>query len=218
MTHTVPPRFLFRFAFPLRKIDEAPASTDAPPALTDAYRLPSLSGMDGAAEFAEWRCGWHVRGLAVNVLVRGKREAVSCDALSPARSDGVQVWLDTRCTQTVHRATRFCHHFALLPAGAGKQKRQPSVTPLAIANARDESGTPPTIAVRIASELHDDGYDLRAWFPAEALTGYDPSAQPRLGFYGIVCDRELGEQCLTVGREFPFESDPSLWQTLQLTP
>ncbi len=30
-------------------------------------------------------------------------------------------------------------------------------------------------------------------------------------------DAELGEQFLTVGREFPYDHDPSLWSTLELT-
>jgi hypothetical protein len=31
-----------------------------------------------------------------------------------------------------------------------------------------------------------------------------------------VTDRELGCQTFTVGQEFPFDEDPSLWGTLQL--
>jgi hypothetical protein len=60
-----------------------------------------------------------------------------------------------------------------------------------------------------------DGYRLEAWFPADSLVGFDPAAHPRLGFYSLVRDAELGEQFLTVGREFPIEYDPSLWQTLE---
>ena len=59
-------------------------------------------------------------------------------------------------------------------------------------------------------------YLLEAWFPAESLVGYDPDAHRQLGFYVVVRDAELGEQFLTVGREFPFEYDPSLWQMLEL--
>ena len=29
------------------------------------------------------------------------------------------VWIDTRNTQNIHRAGRFCHRFAFLPVGAG---------------------------------------------------------------------------------------------------
>jgi hypothetical protein len=213
MTAVVPPRFLFRWSFPVRYF-----ATDNDPLadLPESHTLPSLSGLDGQSEFAAWRLGWNERGLALAVAVSGKRDALRCDPLSPATSSGVHVWIDTRCTQNVHRATRFCHRFSLLPIGQGKQKQQPVATALPIGQAREEAPPARTAAVRIASELHDDGYLLKAWLPAECLTGYDPDAHARLGFYGVVLDAELGAQRLTVGSEFPYESDPSLWQTLEL--
>jgi hypothetical protein len=61
------------------------------------------------------------------------------------------------------------------------------------------------------------GYRLEAWLPGDALTGFDPQANPLLGFYFYVRDAELGEQFLSVGHEFPFAHDPSLWSTLELT-
>ena len=69
---------------------------------------------------------------------------------------------------------------------------------------------------RVWSDIRDDGYLLEAWLPAESLTGFDPETHRQLGFYLVVRDAELGEQFLTVGREFPFEYDPSLWQVLEL--
>jgi hypothetical protein len=60
------------------------------------------------------------------------------------------------------------------------------------------------------------GYELEIWIPAECLQGYDRDSNPMLGFYYAVKDAELGEQFLTVGREFPFDHDPSLWSTLEL--
>ena len=101
-----------------------------------------------------------------------------------------------------------------LPAGQGRGKKQPLATsiPLGLPGERPVEST----AVRITSDLHKDGYRLRAWFPADSLVGYDPESYSRLGFYGVVRDAELGLQPLTVGEEFPFASDPSLWQTLEL--
>ena len=61
-----------------------------------------------------------------------------------------------------------------------------------------------------------DGYLLEAWIGAEALSGFEPESNPRLGFYYCLRDAELGEQFLAVGREFPFAHDPSLWATLEL--
>ena len=70
--------------------------------------------------------------------------------------------------------------------------------------------------LRVASQERPGGYVLDAWIPADTLVGYDPESNPLLGFYYVVRDAELGEQFLTVGREFPFDHDPSLWATLEL--
>jgi hypothetical protein len=61
-----------------------------------------------------------------------------------------------------------------------------------------------------------DGYYLEAVIPAEALTGFDSVEHPKLGFTYAVYDRELGIQTYTTGTEMPFESDPSVWSTLEL--
>lgn len=71
-------------------------------------------------------------------------------------------------------------------------------------------------AVQVWSEIYAEGYLLETWLPAESLVGYDPDAHRQLGFYVMIRDFELGEQFLTIGREFPFEHDPSLWQMLEL--
>ncbi|HET6424142.1 MAG TPA: hypothetical protein VFG20_10690 [Planctomycetaceae bacterium] len=216
MSQTVPPRFLFRFAFAAPYLADFPPKA-LPPELPAGCGLPSLSDLDGTADFAEWRCGWNERGLAVSVTVRGKQQAPKCDPLSPKTSDGVQLWIDTRCTQNVHRATRFCHQFVILPSGRGTKQREPSITQLPLANARDEAAARSADAsITLSSAITADGYQLCVWFPAAALHGFEPDSHSKLGFYAVVRDAERGEQFLTVGREFPIDFDPSLWQTLEL--
>ncbi len=51
---------------------------------------------------------------------------------------------------------------------------------------------------------------------AGVLHGFDPDQNPRLGFYYAVRDAELGEQVLSVGSDFPYWEDPSLWAVLEL--
>jgi hypothetical protein len=104
----------------------------------------------------------------------------------------------------------------VLPRGVGRKDSKPVVIPIPFANAKEtvSAKTPPEC--RAEADIRDDGYDLAAWFPADALFGFDPEANPRLGFSVAVRDAELGEQFLTVGREFPIDFDPSLWQTLEL--
>ena len=60
------------------------------------------------------------------------------------------------------------------------------------------------------------GYRLEAFLPAAALNGFDPQEHPRLGVYYSVRDQELGDQFLSVGWDFPFSDDPSLWAVLEL--
>jgi hypothetical protein len=213
MTAVVPHRFLFRWSFPVPYWPEPPKANGPLPNLPASHQLPSLCEFDGTDEFAVWKLGWNEQGLVLTVDVAGKLQPVRCDPFSPASSSGVHMWIDTRCTQNVHRATRFCHRFSLLPTSQGKK-------PLAVAAplgvSREQSPASRDVPIRVASELRDDGYGMKAWIPAESLTGYDPEAHPRLGFYGVVLDAERGAQRLTVGSEFPYESDPSLWQTLEL--
>ncbi len=60
------------------------------------------------------------------------------------------------------------------------------------------------------------GYIVEAFLPATVLNGFDPEQNPRLGFYYVVKDTELGEQVLSVGADFPYWEDPSLWSVLEL--
>ena len=85
-----------------------------------------------------------------------------------------------------------------------------------LARARQDPKPVAPERIRIRSEKRIDGYVLRALIPAAAITGYDPQEQPRLGFSYAVTDRELGWQTFTIGSDFPFPSDPTLWGTLEL--
>jgi hypothetical protein len=140
---------------------------------------------------------------------------VTCDLDADEESDGVQLWIDTRSTQTVHRASRFCHRFLLLPA-AGAHAKQAVAIQKPIARAREDAPFAGEGELTIASESRKDGYLLEVWLPGAALYGYDPESHPYLGFYYHVHDSELGDQFTTVGAEFPFAHDPSLWTTLHL--
>jgi hypothetical protein len=219
MTAVIPSRFLFRFAWPVCRTDDLPRDGGPLLNLSAAHRCWPTSELDGGPAFAEFRLAWNPAGFGISVEIREKQEPLACQPLAPTGSDGVTIWLDTRSTQTVHRATKYCHQFCLLPAGAGKRKDEPSVSNLSLARGEEPrsaaaKGTPSPI--RVWSDVRDDGYLLEAWFPAESLVGFDPDNHRQLGFYAVVRDAELGEQFLTVSREFPFEHDPSLWQRLDL--
>ena len=216
MPSVVPHRFLFRYSFPVTHVRGIPKKGKSLLDLPAGCALPQLDEVDGGKSFAEIRVGWNAAGLGIAARVRGKKKPPVGDLDAATESDGMQVWIDTRNTQSIHRASRFCHHFCLLPRAAGAKFDQPAGVELPIARAREERVPSKPSQIKVAATLLKDGYDLEAWLSADVLTGYDPESNPRLGFYCVVRDHELGEQFLTVGSEFPFAHDPSLWSTLEL--
>ncbi|MEX2093287.1 MAG: hypothetical protein WD971_11455 [Pirellulales bacterium] len=205
---------LFRFAAPCYYAGELRSADGA--ALAEKYRLPCFAELDGQATFADVRVAWSEKGLALNVLVRGKAQPPWCRDSKIEDSDGVQVWIDTRNTQNIHRAGRFCHRFAFLPVGAGRHLDEPVAALLAINRAKESPREIEPRQLRVRCQRTTDGYFLQAHIPAEALTGFGPADQSALGFSYAVIDREHGWQTFSVGKELPFAEDPSLWGTLDL--
>lgn len=210
----LPARFLFRFAVPC--LYEAALGTKRPGELAVEHRLPALGELEGQASFADVRAAWSEAGVAFSVRVEGKKQPSWCRETRLEDSDALQVWIDTRDTHNIHRATRFCHRFVFLPGGAGRNYQQPIADQLLVDRARENANPVRPGQLQIASEKRVDGYVLSAFIPAAALTGFNPADHPRLGFTYFVFDRELGRQYFSVGDEFPFAADPSLWGTLEL--
>jgi hypothetical protein len=208
------PTFLFRFQVPCRHLARpwSPEERELP----EMYSIPSFCQLDDRPVFTDIRVGWSREGLSVSLRVRGKKQPVWCQELRPLESDGLSLWIDTRDTQNIHQASRFCHWFRLLPHGASGKRNRPLANLLPIPRARANPNPISPDRIEIRSEQRIDGYLLCAHLPAETLTGYDPVEYPRLGFTYAVTDRELGWQTFTVGPEFPFTSDPSLWGSLEL--
>lgn len=215
-TPLLPPSFLFRYSAPCRY--KSPLWGDKGAGLDESYCLPNLAELDGRTPFAEVRVAWSEQGLAFAAKVKGKRQAPWCRESRPDDSDGVRIWIDTRDTHNIHRASRFCHQFVFLPAGAGRALDEPVGEQLLINRAKENAKPvrPGVLAAR--REKRPDGYALEGFIPAAALTGFDPEEHPRLGFMYAVVDRELGEQAFSGGSEFPYREDPSLWSTLELLP
>jgi hypothetical protein len=213
----IPNRFLFRVCYPCRYIAELPREDsddllDLPP----TCRLDSFADMDGRRSFADVRMAWNEGGLALQVEVRGKEQVPVGDISRPRSSDGVTIWIDTRDARTSHRASRYCHQFHFLAAGGGPDKDEPALVQSKIHRALQDA--PMIAAETVPFQLvpRTGGYRLEAFLPATALYGFDPELEPRLGIHLAVHDRELGEQSLSVGSDFPWAEDPSLWSVLEL--
>ena len=216
MSSTVPHRFLFRYSFPVRYIERLPRKGRKLLNLPEACLLPDLGELDGVVPFGELRLAWNARGLGVSVRVHRKRHPPAGRLKEPTAADGLQLWIDTRNTQSIHRAGRFCHHFCILPRCSDSKSDKSVALQLPIARARDDAPLADSKQMETSVELLADGYRLEVWLPADVLNGYDPQASPRIGFYYLLRDSELGDQFLSVGHEFPFAHDPSLWCTLEL--
>lgn len=209
----VPPRFLFRFALPCYHCEPGKGGVD----LDETYRLTSLTGLDGTPTFADVRMGWSPLGLFFKVLVQGKRQTPWCRDGRIDESDGLHVWIDTRDTKNIHRASRFCHHFVFLPSGGGNRRDEPVAGQLLIHRARQNPKPADPSHFQLKSQVQTEGYVLEAFVSAKGMTGYDPEEHSHLGFNYCIVDRERGNQSLVAQDGFPVDEDPSLWATLDLT-
>jgi PAS domain-containing protein len=210
----LPPRFLFQFSVPCFR--RQPIWSAAGAQLDERYRLPDLSQLESVPSGADVRAAWGPEGLAFAVRVSGKRQPPWCRESRPDDSDGLRVWIDTRDTHNIHRATRFCHQFIFMPAGTGRGLDEPVAEQLLINRARENAKPTRPGLLQVRREKRVDGYVLEAFVPAAAMTGYDPQENPRLGFTYAIVDRELGEQTWSCASSLPFREDPSLWGTLEL--
>lgn len=215
----LPPRYLFHFASPLLRHD--PIWTNQGVTLGEQHRLPDLAGLDretpaSEPRFADVRAAWAPEGLAVTAEIRGKKQPLWCRESRLDESDGLQVWVDTRPTGTVHRATKFCARYAFLPAGGGRGDAEPVADQLLISRARENARPVRPRELRAASRVTKEGYVISALIPAVALTGYDPQQHRSLGFQYALLDRELGLQTFANGATLPYDEDPSCWATLEM--
>ena len=219
MSPILPNRFLVRMCHPCLYVKGVPDdSEDADHLidLPDSAVIANFAQLDEQRNFADVRLAWNAFGLAVQAQVMGKNQPAVGDIDRPKSSDGFSLWIDTRDARTSHRASRFCHQFHFLPSGGGAEKDEPAMVQTKIHRALQDApiANPGDVPFRVLSSK--GGYRLEAFLPATVLTGYDPEQHPRLGFYYVVRDQELGDQFLSVNGDFPYADDPSLWSVLEL--
>ena len=220
MSSVIPQALAFHFEFPVRQLKALPKKGSRLLDLSEEFQLPWPGATLGAEQHAaliDLRIAWNTNGIGISCVVSGKQQRpVAAHPERPAEGDGLQVWIDTRNTQTIHRGNRFCHQFCLSPGGDSKSSARPQVHQLPMARAVEDAPQHEPDSFRIWSDVTSQGYALEAWLPATVLNGFDVEVCSQLGFYCVLRDAELGEHSLTVGTEFPVATDPSLWQTLDL--
>ena len=210
----VPARQFFRFSCDVQRC--ATLKSGVPFELDESFALPNFAALEGGHELAEVRMAWSDEGLAWQTTVAGKTQLPWCRDGRLEDSDGLMLWVDTRATFNIHRASRFCHRFLFMPRGGGSTGDQPVADQLLINRARENARPVRARELLVRSRVTAAGYTLWAFAAASALGGFDPEQHPRLGFTYALIDRERGVQTFSAGPEFPFEEDPSCWAELRL--
>lgn len=214
----IPQILWFRYTFACVRMDDLPRRAKAAGLLDlpESCRLPDLVQLEGRPAWADLRVAWNPGGIGVEVRVTGRKSPLDAALPTAELTDGLQVWVDTRDTRDIHRATRYAQRVqARLIPGRGT-KCDVEVVPKPIPRAMGEPPKAPASAFQSRAERLPDGWRLALFLTAEALHGFDPEINRRLGLMLHVADADLGDQFLGVGREFPIEGDPSLWATLEL--
>lgn len=226
-TDLIPQEFWFRLAIDCPEMNVGKTQKQKPTAGTRAAAiqlpatsiLPNFQALGGRESWFEVRAGWEPGGLALAFEIFGKTRPIQSDPYAIGGRDEIEIWIDTRDTREIHRASRFCRRFLVtFPESEKSGPLKADVAALKIARAQTDAPPlkPGLIDARAETTPDGDGYRLTLFFPAEALHGFDPETNRRLGFAYRIGDPERGDSFLTLGREFPIGEDPSLWATLCL--
>ena len=217
----IPVAFYFRFSVPVNYIEGIPKRGKSLLKLPKKCLLPNLSLSENPKPYAEIAVAWNEQGVGMSAVFQAapnaKTEAeFQVDQNTPATSDGLHIWIDTRNTQSIHRASRYCHQFAFLPSVGKNPKSKPSVHSIPISRAKEHPNPIETELLQWKVTQEKTKHRWEAWIPAEVLTGFDAENIQKLGFTYHLKTTLSGSQYLTVNEDFPFASDPSLWTTLEL--
>jgi hypothetical protein len=214
----LPPAFWFRLSLRCPRVDSIPRSGESLLTLPDTCLIPDFEQLEGTTPWSSIRLGWNPKGLGISVEVRDKLGPIKRNVLEPEYGDSVQVWIDTRDTRDIHRASRFCHRFfAILDQPIKSQPPTVELSQRTLHRALTDAPRCDLKLIQSRVETIRKGWRLELFFPAEVLNGFDPETNRRLGFMIQVTDPHRGDHFLGVGREFPISEDPSLWATLELT-
>ena len=209
-----PSRLLFQTIAPCPRCEQICIDGD-PSDWADVPALPALPELDGQTPFATVQVAYGEAGLFLGLRVP-KQAQIAVNRQRPSNGDSLQVWVDTRGVSGGHRATRFCTHFVLLPAGGGANRREPTGLQRPIRRALDQPPMCDPEDISIAVDVGPDSYFLEALLPTHIVIGFEPEAGSIIGFQYLVTDLMQGRQTYAVGDEFPYSWDPGTWGQLRL--
>lgn len=183
--------------------------------LPESCRLPDFGPLEGKTAWADVRVAWNPGGFAIMIEAEGARPVSFAE--QPEGAYGFQVWIDTRDTRNISRATRFCSRYCVR-LHPGSSRGGLGIEAIQRPIARAVADAPPCRLERLSTyaEKLKQGWLAELFIPADALHGFDPDTNRRLGFAYHVTDPSREDQFIGVGREFPVGENPSLWATLEL--
>jgi hypothetical protein len=207
----IPSTFLFHFSIPLLEKSRLFKGN-----LGAEYELPPLPGLSGTPQFCSVRGAWSRQGIRFEFHVTGRGAPIPDYHESAEDAEGVWLWIDTRATHNVHRATRFCHQFRILIHGIGEGTVGPDIQRPPIYRSREQSSAADPECYSANIRRTAGRYIVDVHLPAECMVGFDVSEHRQLGFFYSVRDSELGWNYWTDARQLPFTDDPSIWSTLEM--
>lgn len=213
MADDLPARAFFRYSAGIPRKPKGLRLTGDPRKWPVESRLPRLCELEGAAAYGDVYVMWDDAGLYVSIFVGAKKTVVG-NRRSPKDGDALILWIDTRDVHTVHRPSRFCHGFVMIPRGG--KKGAATAWQYALRRAREKPPIFPESKLKTVRKITKTTYGLTLTIPAAALNGYDPTEFPRLGFTYLIFDHEHQGQTWATPLHMPFDTDPSMWGTLEL--
>ena len=212
----VPPSFLFQYSMAVPRVEAIPRKKGSLLQLDDGCSLFVPGSMNDTDNAFGLRMAWNPEGLGVELDVPGKKLPPAGRHKDLKNSDYISLFVDTRHTANVHRATEYCLSLVVLPCDEDADEK-PTAAFVEIAqqraSKRDRDGRKCPVQVHV----RPDGYRLEIWIPTSQMFGFDEAPEiGRIGFSCLIHDTELGEIPLNVGGDFPVAFDPSTWLQLEL--
>src|SRR6516165_3689979 len=111
----LPQAFWFRLCAPCPRVNEIPRDgrREGLLGLPATCSVPELSTLEHRASWASVRAAWNLQGLGIAILAQTPPGLAAQNADRPEGFADVNLWIDTRDTRDVSRATRFCHRFSV---------------------------------------------------------------------------------------------------------
>ena len=210
------PSWLFDLGFPIQQLGGRISKPDQLEwKLKDECLIPAFSSLNGSRRFAEAYIAWSSAGIFFQVSLKANGQDIAETKATPVmnRSYLCSLYLDTRWSPDVRRATSFCHRFDFIlmrPTRSSPQQRgHGELTPIQRARAAPAEVHPKDISV--ATFLQPGGYEIKAFLPAETLTGYSPEEFQDVGVFYTINDLMYGNQIMARTLQSPYFEDPSVW-------